>query len=129
MELTDKNVEEIFTDCLGNECDLLVEGVLLATYFKQDRIDKYKNDIMDMLLCLPDGFLKSKGGGYTFLNACLDNNGRQWTEGHQMIDKLICLGLAIGKVKFCLCRDLWRFLPMGMPYFTVIDTEFTEGHK
>jgi len=68
---------------------------------------------------LPDEFHTGKGGGWSFLDACNDRNGAQWTSLHRTMDQLVCLGHAIGAVSFCLPREMWKILPGGMPYFVV----------
>ena len=35
------------------------------------------------------------------------------------VDQLVCLGNAIGKVKFLMPRDMWPILPGGMPYIAI----------
>ena len=40
---------------------------------------------------------------------------------HQMQDKLVCLGRAIGAVEFVMPRDLWKVFPGGMPYIVIND--------
>lgn len=119
MKLTSENVNLVLKDCLGREEDPAVEGVNLKLHLKQDKVEQHKKDIEDMLSCLPDNFLKSKGGGWTFLNMCNDKNGEQWTSLHHTVDVLVCLGIASGLVSFLLPREMWGIFPGGMPYVTV----------
>jgi hypothetical protein len=59
------------------------------------------------------------GGGASFMNACMTVEGELWGQ-HQNIDELLCLGLAINKVKFFIPKEMWSALPGGMPFFVVI---------
>jgi len=58
-------------------------------------------------------------GGWTFLNACQDKHGRLWTGLHQTVEKLFLLGMATGKAKCLLPREVWPMLPGGLPYFAI----------
>lgn len=97
----------------------VAEGVMKKIGFCEQRIVSHTNTIAALLLSLPIDFQKSGGGGHSFLNACMDSSGRQWTDLHQRIDELVCLGLAIDAVEYCVPRDMWGLLPGGMPYFCV----------
>lgn len=123
MELTAKNIDQVFLDCIFNTRDDLsniieVEGVILKCKFNRERLEPHRGDIRSMLNQLPDEFMEKIGGGWSFLDACLTKEGTHWGE-HTDIDKLLCLGLAIGKIEFCLDRDYWKFFPGGVPYFMV----------
>ena len=72
-----------------------------------------------MLSELPDEFRVSGGGGWSFLQACNDRHGTQWTGFHQAMEELFMLGMAAGLVTELLPRDLWDALPGGMPYYAV----------
>lgn len=123
MNLTSENIEKtilklLFKDGEDTTTAVIAKGVMCHLGFHPERLKEEEDNISSMLEQLPDSFMESGGGGMSFLNACLDRNGRQWGE-HQSIDKLICLGMAIGRVVFPLPRDMWSSLPGGMPYFTV----------
>ena len=64
---------------------------------------------------------KDNGGGWSFLNMCVDKDGNQWTGFHEIVDKLLMLGIAIGKMSFLLPKQMWSILPGGMPYVVVND--------
>jgi hypothetical protein len=72
-----------------------------------------------MLSDLPDEFQASGGGGWSFLNACMTKTGEQWTGMHPTMDKLFMLGIAAGKARWLMPRDMWSVLPGGMPYVSV----------
>jgi hypothetical protein len=40
---------------------------------------------------------------------------------HQRVEQLVQLGIAVGKIRYLLPRDMWDALPGGMPYFVVVD--------
>ena len=123
-KLTSENVTETFKSCLyGDNSNIesakIVEGVMMKVGFNPDKLIEKKEDIQEMLSQLPKEFQKSGGGGYTFLNACQDAEGNQWTGLHQVVDELLCLGLAIDKISFPLPKEMWSVLSGGMPYFVV----------
>lgn len=95
-----------------------VEGLVNNFAFHPDRIAEAKPQIDALLAELPDNFHRAKGGGWSFLNACQDRNGEQWTGLHQAMEQLICLGIAAGSASW-LMRDMADILPGGIPYFEV----------
>jgi hypothetical protein len=125
--LESKRVEDVFMDCLFEDGEdtsnhILVEGITSKVGFNPNKINLYNDEITKMLMELPKEFHSNSGGGMSFLNACNDKNGRQWTDFHQRMEQLFQLGLAIGKVKCLMPRDMWKVLPGGMPYY-VIESE------
>lgn len=123
-KLNSENVTKIFTDCLYNEGEntndrIECDGVMSKVGFKPQEIQKYTNDIYDMLKQLPEEFMREIGGGYSFLMACNDKDGNQWTGLHQVMEQLFLLGIAIGKVECLMPKELWSILPGGMPYYVV----------
>ena len=124
--LESERVTEIFTDCLFREGEdttdhVKAEGILHNVGFHPGRLEEYEDEILEMLLELPEEFQASVGGGMSFLNACVDKDGRQWTGEHRVMDQLFLLGTGIGRVKLCLPREVWDALPGGMPYYIVLD--------
>ncbi len=119
-------VSKIFNECLfkdGENTDnhIKAEGVKTAIGFHPDRIEKNKEEIKLMLNELPDGFKKSKGGGWSFLQACDDRHGNQWTGMHQTMEQLFQLGIAVRLVKSMFPKGRWAMFPGGMPYYVVND--------
>jgi hypothetical protein len=51
---------------------------------------------------------------------CQDKEDHQWTDFHQTMDELVCLGTAIGKLEYLMPREMWNVLPGGMPYIVVV---------
>lgn len=124
MELTSQNVEETFIDCLCETQEsldgIIIEGIVAKYKFDTDKLEIHKTDIETMLAELPTEFRKDGGGGWSFVNACVDKNGNQWTDLHQRMEQLFCLGIAIGKVQCTLPREMWEMLPGGMPYYAIL---------
>lgn len=125
-------VERIFGDCLYRDEELKegnpypsgmveVQGVLNRFGLHPGRLASHTEEISDMLDELPDSFRSLTGGGMSFLNACEDKHGEQWTSLHQRMDQLFVLGQGIGRVQCLLPRDLWAKLPGGMPYYMILE--------
>lgn len=126
MELSVTNIEKVILECLFKEGEnttphVIGIGVQAKMGFHPERLKANEENILSMLLQLPDAFMASRGGGYTFLNACETKDGEQWTGMHTEVDKLVILGAAIGRVVFTMPREMWSALPGRMPYFTVKD--------
>jgi hypothetical protein len=124
--LTKDAVIELMTACLfkgGESTDnaVIVEGIVSTYGFHPGRIAENTEAIRLLLAELPDEFHEGKGGGWTFLNACNDRHGNQWTGFHKVMEALFALGIAAGKAKWLLSsRSVWSELPGGMPYVTVM---------
>jgi len=124
MMIDSQRVEEIFKDCLFKEGEntekhIKAEGITSTVGFHPERLENHKQEIITMLGELPDAFHEGKGGGWSFLNACQDKNGRQWTDLHQRMEQLFQLGIGLGKAKFQMPREMWKVLPGGMPYICI----------
>lgn len=125
-KLTPNNVEKIFLDCLfkdGENTDnaVLVDGIVLRVGFNPERLAAHKEEVRALLAQLPDPFHAEVigAGGWTFLNACYDANGVQWTGEHRSMEQLFMLGEGLDFVHSLLPRDMWTVLPGGMPYYMV----------
>lgn len=124
VTLNPYRVTEIYTDCLFRDGEdttshVKAEGIMATAGFHPERLAGHKAEIEALLGELPDEFKNSGGGGGSFLNACMDKRGQLWTGLHQVVDQLLQLGLAIGKIEYCLPRELWSIFPGGMPYFVI----------
>jgi hypothetical protein len=130
MDLTAENVRTVFDDCLFKDEEVVngkpviepikAEGIMATFGFHPARLESHKQEVKEMLSQLPDPFMKSKGGGWTFLNACMTKNGTQWGE-HNTMEQLFVLGIALKICSFALPRKMWDILPGGMPYIVVED--------
>ncbi len=130
-ELTSQNVTDIFKKCLcsGSEPDseiIVVEGIVSSAEFSEGKIEEHKHEILEMLLQLPEEFMASKGGGWSFLNACLTNTGSMWTSLHQVMEQLFLLGMGAELVVCLTPRDIWYAFPGGVPYYQVLDVPMNE---
>ena len=119
-----ERVVEVLGDCLGENSDtvIVIEGIMSVYHFRQEKLKEHREEIAGFLMNLPLPFRSAKvggGGGWSFLNACDDANGVQWTGMHRTMEALFCLGLALDLVKWALPRDVWSALPGGMPYVIV----------
>jgi hypothetical protein len=124
MKLTPQAVDDLMHKCLFAEGEahndaIEVEGIVSKFGFDPKRVTSHSADIGDLLAELPDNFHVSKGGGWSFLNACEDRHGNLWTGEHRTMEHLFCLGIAAGKAQWLLPRDMWSALPGGMPYVSV----------
>lgn len=124
MELNSTNVSEVFGKCLyGEHFDenekrddaVFVEGIVHNFVFKKENLEENKENILDMLCCLPEEFQKQVGGGWSFLQACVDNKGNQWAD-HMVMEQLFSLGIGLGVCKYLLPKELWKVLPGSVPY-------------
>lgn len=123
-KLDSARVEAIFFDCLFRDGEdtsnhVKAQGITRSVGFHPERLAIHKKEVAAMLEELPDEFQKSGGGGMSFLNACNDKHGNQWTGMHQTMEQLFQLGIGIGKVECLLPREMWEVLPGGMPYYLV----------
>lgn len=96
-----------------------VEGVAHTFAFERRKLADYADEIRAMLAELPAQFHENIGGGWSFLKACMNRRGEQWTGMHVTMEKLFALGLAIGAVELLMPRELWEMLPGGVPYYVV----------
>lgn len=128
MKLTAKNVETAFGTCLFQKGEVhgeippnavIVEGVMPAIRFgfHPERLESCRQNVHAMLLQLPTAFHEDKGGGWSFLNACLTQEGQQWGE-HTSVEMLLCLGIALKQAEW-LMRKMQHALPGGMPYVRI----------
>lgn len=124
FKLDSQRVEVIFLDCLFREGEdtskhVKAEGITSNVGFHPERIAGHKAEISALLDELPDEFKKTGGGGMSFLKACNDKHGNQWTGLHKRMEQLFQLGISVEKVECLVPRDMWTALPGGMPYYLV----------
>ena len=124
MTIDPERVNAIFLDCLFKEDEdtskhVLAGGITRSVGFHPERLNEHRAEIEIMLNELPDDFKASGGGGMSFLNACNDKHGNQWTGMHQRMEQLFQLGVGVGKAELLSPREMWSVLPGGMPYYIV----------
>ena len=118
-------VNQIFYDCLyRNDEDtsgaVMVEGIVANYGFHPERLESHREEMIALLEQLPDGFRESGGGGMSFFDSYLDRDGNQWTGLHQIMEQLMVLGVALNLASYMLPKDMWKALPGGMPYFSIL---------
>jgi len=136
-----ERVEFMFKDCLYAKEELTgsgfpidedsmveVKGILNSFGLNKHRVESHREEVTNCLDQLPDEFKKSGGGGWTFLNACNTKDGEQWTGLHQVMEQLVCLGIALGLVSYTLPREMWQIFPGDMPYI-VVDLDGGEDER
>ena len=122
MKLTVEAVTDLSDSCLAKDItnpeNIFIEGILTKGYYDPKKLEENKSKIIELLSEWPSEFKRSQGG-WSFMNACIDKNGRQWCDCHSTMELLLMLGMAIGLVTFPMPRELWKALPGGMPYFVI----------
>lgn len=125
-----EKVTEAFLDCLfkvdeissdGKPCldPIQVHGITVFIGFHPERLEQKRKIVKEWLEALPTEFRKSNGGGWSFLNACNQANGIQWTGLQQVMEQLMMLGIGLKMVSYPFPKELWSALPGGVPYFMI----------
>lgn len=127
--ISPESVHMVFMDCLfrpeeiqdgqAPEDAVIAEGIMDKLGFNRARLESHREEIRAWLELLPHEFRKTGGGGWSFLNACYEADGTQWTGLHQRMDQLFTLGIGLGLAKWQLPRDMWSALPGGMPFVEI----------
>lgn len=125
-----EEVEAALKDCLyrPEEIDgdkipegaVLVEGIVSKFGLHPGRLETHRDQVVSWLYLLPKQFREEEGGGWSFLNACNQEDGTQWTGLQQRMDQLFCLGMGLGRVKCQMPREMWKVLPGGVPYYSIL---------
>lgn len=128
--LTAEAVEKVFNDCLFGaeevskttpeppEGAIIVDGIVNRFGFNLGRLESHREEVKAFLAELPDGFQEGKGGGWSFLQACMTRDGNQWGE-HRNMEQLFVLAIGLKLARWQMPREMWRSLPGGMPYVVV----------
>lgn len=129
MSINPGRVEALYAECLAEnlvETDpryVITEGILNPTAFSAEKLEAHREEVTEMLSWLPlafrDDATAGGGGGWSFLNACEDREGNQWTGFHRTMDRLFQLGMGLGIARYLMGRDMWQAFPGGMPYVSV----------
>lgn len=130
-KITAKKVNSIFLKCLFKEEEetanqIQAQGIVTNVGFHPERLRSHKEEIAVLLNELPENFRQSGGGGWSFLQACDDKHGNQWTGLHRDMEQLFLMGLATSQVVCLMPKDMWEALPGGMPYY-MITSELVES--
>lgn len=94
---------------------VIVDGLVRKFGFHPARVAAEKPAIDSLLAELPDNFKLNGGGGWSFLNGCMDRDGQQWGEQRD-VEALVCLGIGAGSASWVM-KDMANVLPGGVPYF------------
>lgn len=118
--ITSGKVTELYNKCLVADeevtddvpsVDFIIgEGIAEIGLFSSERLNKYKNEIIALTDELPN-FEQ----GMSFMDMCVDKDGRQWADLHSTMDLLVQLGIASGVMSYQFPRSEWQSLPGGMP--------------
>lgn len=98
---------------------VVVDGIMAKYAFHPARLASHRDEVKGWLALLPVEFQADGGGGWSFLNACYQADGHQWTGLHERMEQLFCLGMGLGFVKCQMPREMWSIIPGGMPYYGV----------
>lgn len=97
------------------ENTVAVEGIRGKLGFHRERLEKHRQEVIDILKQMPPQFFKGHGYGYTFLALCETKDGVQWGE-HINVEQLCALAIGLNLGEWCLPREAWPLMPGGMPY-------------
>lgn len=97
-----------------------VEAWIHRHTFSVNQLTKAREDIVKMLLCLPEGFRHDEKGGGSVSQMIMRADGTMWTGDMPDVEKLIALGMGVGLMEFCAPRERWPLLPGGFPYVRVM---------
>lgn len=117
MQLTANNVNQIFMTCLFAENEdttnhVVGSGVVNNVEFHPKRLEDARGDVIEMVKCLPAVFINN---GMSFLGMNETADGVHWGE-HRTMNELLCLADALGILEYPIPREMWGFLPGGVPY-------------
>jgi hypothetical protein len=99
---------------------VVAEGITRTFVFHPLRLESHRAFVKDCLRLLPTPFLEGHGDGWSFLNACQQEDGTLWTGEHARVEELLCLGIGLGLVKCLVPKDLWSAFPGKMPYYRIL---------
>lgn len=124
INVTASNMSELtsnaFMDCLFKEGEdttnhVEVQGLTNMFGLHPQRLEEKRELVTALLAELPVEFKE----GYTFLNLCTTKDGKQWTGMHRVCEQLVVMAIGLGLMEYCLPREMWVFLPGGVPYLMI----------
>lgn len=122
-ELTSANVDAVAKEVLNgdtNSPNFKKVPMIAHTFgFDMTKLEEHRQDVKDMLSQLPKTFFPETGGGWSFLQACVREDGVQWTDFHLKMEILFAMGVALNMVQIMIPRTMWTFFPGGVPYLLV----------
>lgn len=109
---------------------VVVNGIMRNFALHPGRLAEKKEEVREILNLMNDAFHIQHGGGWSFLNLCMDKNDNHWAE-HPTMEVLVALAIA-EKLGTWLppyeMREMWKALHGGMPYVQ-FDTRVQEPSK
>lgn len=127
VELTTKNVSGIFHDCLfrvgeSHSNMVVASGILFKVGFHPERLQSHKEEIITLCNKL---YIRSAKGRkrYTasFMNMCMKEDGDIWTGVQKIMEELLLLGIAVGKMRILQTREEWASMPGGVPFIEIYE--------
>jgi hypothetical protein len=97
-----------------------IEGFRWKAQFNSANLASYISQIEAMLQELPDVFREEHGGGL-FSGMQYTNDGHRWTTSALTTEKLLLLGMAIGRLRFVLPKHQWKFIKNGEPIIVAVN--------
>lgn len=107
--------EEIPNPEVASESAVLVEGITGRFGLHPERLESHRDGVRANIAALPDPFFRDSGGGWSFLNLCMNKDGQQWGE-HGTMQELVVLAIGLGLASYEMPREMWSVLPGGVPY-------------
>ena len=103
-----------------NDTDgIRVNGVTATFYFSKSKIEKFKNEISEMIDMLDPKFKSILGASFVML--CVDKNGVLWTGEHVICEDLLLLGIAINKMEIVEMDEMIINTLGGVPFVKIIE--------
>lgn len=128
-KISAKRVREILSNCFFKQLNvgavgIKVEGIMNTFVFDPEKVKEYEGEILSYLIELNEDIREDKGGGISLIMIPMDKNDDQWGE-QQNADELMCLGMAIGRIKYLIEeRAMWRIFPGAVPYYVFTNEKF-----
>lgn len=117
---TDEEAQGVTSEFGADPNIAYASGIVRSFGFNKERLEAHREKIEELLGELDPTFRQLEGGGWSFLNMTMDRHGNQW--GEQMsAESLLCLGIALGKMEYCIPREMWEAFPGGVPYVMIKD--------
>ena len=119
MDLTAENVESVFFDCLFTKYELvnykscidpvIARGIVHDFCLHPLRLDRHRQNVIDMLAQTPAIFHKDTGG--SFLRLRMTNKGKRWGI-RQNVEQLLVLGLGLEVIQYRVPR---KYITITIP--------------
>lgn len=115
-----RQIDKVFKDCLystdeSTDQAVVVDGLVIKFGFHPIRLSENKSAVQKFISEMKPEFIRTKGGGWSFLNLCFDKHDVQWGE-HINCEQLVALAIALKLGEYLMPREMWEVLPGGMPY-------------